>query len=52
MGLRAEPVMSHKMTWLVLALAAVVTVAMPHDANAENAASRDLVAAAERDEPR
>jgi ankyrin repeat protein len=42
--------MSQKITWLVLVLAAVVTAAMPHDANAESAAGRELLAAAERDD--
>ena len=42
--------MSQKMNWLVLVLAAVVTAAMPHDANAESAASRELLVAAERDD--
>ena len=40
--------MSQRRTWLVLVLAAFVTAAMPHDANAESAASRELLAAAER----
>jgi uncharacterized protein len=40
--------MSLNISWLVLALAAFVTIAMPHDANAEPAAGRDLLAAAER----
>src|SRR5215510_3964068 len=42
--------MSQKITWPVLVLAAVVTVAMPHDANAESAAGRELLVAAERDD--
>lgn len=42
--------MSQKITWLVLALAAVVTVAMPYDANAESAAGRELLVAAEQDD--
>jgi uncharacterized protein len=42
--------MSQKITWLVLVLAAFVTAAMPHDANAESAAGRELLAAAERDD--
>jgi len=40
--------MSQKITWLVLVLATFVTAAMPHDASAESAASRELLAAAER----
>jgi ankyrin repeat protein len=40
--------MSQKITWLVLVLAAFVAAAMPHDANAESAAGRELLAAAER----
>jgi ankyrin repeat protein len=40
--------MSLNISWLVLGLAAFMTVAMPQDANAESAASRELLAAAER----
>src|SRR5215470_20418304 len=42
--------MSQKITWLVLVLAAFVAAAMPHDANAESAAGRELLAVVERDD--
>jgi len=42
--------MSQSIPRLVVVLAAFMTAAMPHDANAESAASRELLAAAERDD--
>jgi ankyrin repeat protein len=42
--------MLQKITWLVLGLAIFMAVAMPLDANAESAAGRELLAAAERDD--
>src|SRR5215470_19203037 len=48
---RRDPrLMSQNITRLVLVLAAFMTAAMPHDANAESAVSRELLAAAERDD--
>jgi uncharacterized protein len=40
--------MSLKLSWFILGLAAFVMAAMPRDANAETAAGRELLAAAER----
>ncbi len=48
LGSQGRIVMSLNISWLVLGLAAFMTVAMPQDANAESAASRELLAAAER----